>query len=465
MNFWDLKQPPTNIALIQATNHSLYTYSTLQTAINILSSHLSYEKKSLGFVFCRNVTSAIIGYLSALQNKHTVCLINDTLSNELAANLIDNYHPDWLWLPQESESFPGFNVSFKNEDYVLLQRPFPYPAPPLYPELAVLLSTSGSTGSPKLVRLSYKNLQANADSIANYLNLDSHEKPITSLPMNYTYGLSVINSHLNVGATLLLTDDAVITQEFWDFFNKYKATSLAGVPFTYQMLRRLRLDQLNLPTLKTLTQAGGRLDVNLQQEFADYAKRHHARFFVMYGQTEATARMSYVPPDKLEESFGSIGIPIPLGKFEIEPDSGELIYYGPNVMLGYAECRNDLALGDTQQGRLATGDLARQDNETGLFYITGRKKRFLKLLGLRINLDEIEQRLEQYCKHPCYCIGTDDHLMIIIPSQDLTNKATSMLTQTLRIHPSVFKIVITTDVPHLSTGKVDYSELQKRFSQ
>lgn len=463
MNFWDIKHPINNIALIQANNNKVITYSQLQTAINNLAVNITNNHKSLGFVFCQNTISSISGYLAALQSNQAVCLLGADLHYSLAQNLIDRYQPAWIWMPQKNQRFAGFQDSFLDDSYVLQKRILPGSETAIYPELAVLLSTSGSTGSPKLVRLSYKNIQANADSIAEYLELSANEKPITTLPMHYSYGLSVINSHLHMGATILLTDDAVITQSFWDFFKQYGATSLAGVPYTYQMLHRLQIDTMNLPSLKTMTQAGGRLDIKLQQHFANYAKQQNIRFFVMYGQTEATARMSYVPPNRLADSLGSIGIAIPNGRFEIDPTSEELIYYGPNVMLGYAESREDLALGNTQLGKLATGDIAHQDPSTGFFSITGRKKRFLKLVGLRINLDEVEQKLEQHCQANCYCIGKDDKLIIILSDIALVPQVNTILTQDFRIHPSLFSVKIATEVPHLPTGKTDYTELQKRF--
>ena len=187
----------------------------------------------------------------------------------------------------------------------------------LYKDLGLLLTTSGSTGSPKLVRLSYENVKANAESIAEYLSIDENERPITSLPMYYSYGISVINSHYIKDATLLLTDHPVIQKLFWMFAQDEKATSIAGVPFTYEMLRRLRIFKMDLPYLKTMTQAGGKLNAKLAKEYIENAQATGKRFFVMYGQTEATARMSYLPLDKALEKYASIGIAIPGGRFAI----------------------------------------------------------------------------------------------------------------------------------------------------
>ena len=238
----------------------------------------------------------------------------------------------------------------------------------LYGELGLLLTTSGSTGSPKFVRQSYTNILDNARSIVTYLELDETERPITTLPMNYTYGLSIINSHLLVGASILVTDKTLMEKEFWSFFKESKATSFGGVPYTYEMLDKLRFYRMELPSLRTMTQAGGKILPELHEKFAKYAKEQGKRFVVMYGQCEATARMGYLPYEKAVEKKGSMGIVIPGGKFRLidvngkeitDPYiTGELVYEGKNVTLGYAECKDDLGKGDERGGILETGDMA-----------------------------------------------------------------------------------------------------------
>ena len=293
---------------------------------------------------------------------------------------------------------------------------------PLPADLALLLTTSGSTGSPKLVRLSQKNLRSNADSIISYLNITEDERPVTGLPMYYSFGLSIINSHLLKGATLLLTNDSYIKKEFWTFANQYGFTSFSGVPFTFELLNKIKFWSMQLPTLKTITQAGGKLNNELIQLFYEEGKKKGIEFITMYGQTEATARMSYLPVKFLETKLGSIGKGIPGGTlFLVDDDKqmimhpnviGELVYKGDNVCLGYAESLDDLYRGDDNKGVLYTGDLAYFD-EDGFFYIAGRKKRFLKLYGNRISLDYVEQLLTPYLKEKV-CIGKNDEKLIIL---------------------------------------------------
>ena len=332
-----------------------------------------------------------------------------------------------------------------------------------------MLTTSGSTGSPKLVRLSFSNILSNAKSIAQYLKITDLERPITSLPMNYSYGLSVINSHLINGATILLTNFSVVQKEFWNFVKNKKATSIAGVPYTYQMLKMLRFANMDLPYLKTLTQAGGKLSSNLVKEYSDYAIKNSKEFIVMYGQTEATARMSYLPFNISQEKFESIGIPIPGGKFSLKDlddkneihqsnIQGELIYEGPNVSLGYANNITDLAKGDENFGKLYTGDLAYKD-DNGYYFITGRMKRFIKIYGNRINLDEIEQII--FSKNiECACDGVDDKMTIYTTNKDKAEEILNLLTSILKLNFRAFEIRTISEIPKNSSGKVLYTQLK-----
>ncbi len=258
----------------------------------------------------------------------------------------------------------------------------PYPVAP-NPDLALLLATSGSTGDAKFVRLSRTNLLANARSIAQYLDITDSETAAQSLPMHYSYGLSIVNSHLVSGASVAFTSHSFIRPEFWRMVDACGCTSFAGVPYMYEMLNRLRISPTERRTVRTMTQAGGHLKVDLALQFHSAARRAGARLFVMYGQTEATARMAYVPPDRLEEKPGSIGVAIPGGELWLEPVDGEpavrqLYYRGPNVMMGYASGPADLARSAELGGILATGDLGECDHD-GFYRITGRLARFAKL--------------------------------------------------------------------------------------
>ncbi|RYI97112.1 MAG: AMP-dependent synthetase, partial [Actinomycetales bacterium] len=217
------------------------------------------------------------------------------------------------------------------------------PAPVLHPDLRLLLSTSGSTGSPKLVRLSRENLTSNAHAIADYLDLHGDDRAITSLPLHYCYGLSVLHSHLVRGAGVVLTDLSVVDECFWDLCRRARVTTLSGVPYTFELLHRSGFAEREPGSLRRVTQAGGRLRPEAVREYADTCATRGIDFFVMYGQTEATARMAYLPPALAAAHPDAAGIAIPGGHLRIDSvpdqpaDVGEVVYSGPNVMLGYAE--------------------------------------------------------------------------------------------------------------------------------
>lgn len=465
MLFSNLNTFNNSLAVITDQGESIL-YKDIETYSSVIYSKINH--RCLVFCFCKNTIDSLIGYISFVTNKVVPLMLDAGLENDLLNGLIKLYQPEYLWIPIERKvEFDCQKIDFQTTEYCLvkLKQDMQYP---LHNDLAILLTTSGSTGSPKLVRLSYENVLANAQSIAQYLSIDSAERPITTLPMHYSFGLSVINSHLLKGSTLLLTTRSLMEKEFWAFLKSEKATSLSGVPYTYEMLKRLRIFRMDLPYLKTLTQAGGKLNIELTKEFAEYCHETNKRFFVMYGQTEATARMSYLPYEQSLSKLGSIGIAIPKGTFqlidekndEIKDDDkvGELVYSGPNVSLGYAECGADLSLGDENKGKLFTGDLAKKDKDN-YYYIVGRKKRFIKLFGNRINLDETEQLLKTII-HDCACTGEDDKMVIFITEPSRLDEVKKYISTKTGINHSAFIVKIISKIPKNESGKTIYSKLE-----
>jgi acyl-coenzyme A synthetase/AMP-(fatty) acid ligase len=310
------------------------------------------------------------------------------------------------------------------------------------------------------VRLSYKAVHENAVSIAQYLNITASERAVTTLPFSYSYGLSIINSHLYTGASIVLTDASIISKEFWETIRLHQPTSLAGVPYTYQMLHRTGFTKMDFPSLRKLTQAGGRLDPKLIRTFGEFAEQKGIKFFVMYGQTEASPRISYVPSERLLDKVGSIGVAIPGGRLEVADDTGELVYSGPNVMMGYAEARPALALGDELNGVLRTGDLGYADDD-GYFFITGRLKRFIKMGGNRIGLDEVEKALQDALNISISVGGKDDSLLAFLESDDASkvDLCKELLKTKFAIHHTMVRLKLVSQLPLLPTGKKDYSAL------
>ncbi len=466
---WNLEKFKDNTALIDEFGDSL-TYGQLNANANALAGIIGH--RCLVFSLCSNTIGSVIGYTAFINNGIVSVQVSSHLEEGLLQNLLDTYQPEYLWMPQDmAGKFSVMELVYSAYGYVLLRTGYEVKYS-LYEKLGLLVTTSGSTGSPKLVRQSYTNILDNATSIAEYLKLDETERPVTTLPMNYVYGLSIINSHFLVGATLLLTDKGLMQKEFWSFLKEAEATSFGGVPYTYEMLDKLRFYRMKLPSLRTMTQAGGKITPELHEKFAAYAKEQGKNFVVMYGAAEATSRMGYLPPEKAVEKKGSMGIPIPGGVFHlIDADgdeittphtTGELVYEGRNVTLGYAEKGEDLLLGDERYGCLETGDMAQFD-EDGYYYIVGRKKRFLKIYGNRVNLDEIDRLIKGEFEIEVASAGVDDHMYIFVTDEKMAEPVREFVISKTKLNPVAFKSIVIDEIPKNESGKTLYKELTKYY--
>jgi len=432
------------------------------------------ESRRIAFIICDNTLEAITGYIACLRKRIVPILINYEVSKDLIVNLYEKYQPYYVYgdtqlLERLFDLSQFIKISqFRKYHFYKTDVKMEYK---IHDELALLLTTSGSTGSPKLVRQSYKNIVSNTNAVVQYLNITEDDRAIMTLPMSYTYGLSIINSHLLQGACIIMNDFTLMNREFWQLLKDEEATTFGGVPYIYEILKKLRFERMDLPSLHYITQAGGKLSKELAQEFCAICKQKEIKLIVMYGQTEATARMSYLPWEKAEEKAGSMGIAIPGGAFELRDDNGnvieaedmvgELIYKGDNVTLGYAESYFDLNKGDERNGILFTGDMAKVDKD-GFFYIVGRKKRFLKIFGNRVNLDEIEGLLKKE-GYECICSGKDDEMKLYIvennSENDIDNRIRNFIIGITHLPRSAFKILKISQIPRNEAGKILYSKL------
>lgn len=440
------------------------TYGELQMLSSRIQTKL--EPHQLAFCMCGNTIGSLAGYVAFINNENATLMLDAHIEQSAFDALYATYNPKYVWAPEGFIPQEGANIIYAEKDYCLLE--FEGNEIPVNDELSVLLTTSGSTGSPKLVRLSKKNLESNARSIIEYLHITQDERPVTGLPMYYSFGLSIINSHLLAGATLLLTPASYVEREFWQFANENNFTSFSGVPYTFEIMKKLKLWKQPMPTLRTLTQAGGKLSNEMLQFFIEKYEPQGVKFYLMYGQTEATARMSYLEPEYGLSKLGSIGKGIPGGIFSLVDDDGrvietaneigELVYEGTNVSLGYAECVADLMKGDDNHGILHTGDLAYRDEE-GFYFIAGRKKRFLKLFGNRISLDYVETLLKEKLTE-CVCVGDDSKLIIYTTDKGFDeNEIIDFIVGRTKIVRTVFTVRHIDEIPRSESGKIQYKEL------
>ncbi len=438
---------------------------------------LSADRKILPanrrLVFClmANDVGALSGYVALLAVGAVPLMLSSLVPPEQLQVLMRAYQPGYIWLPTSRVGeLPESDLIACESGYSLLDlRCQPRG---LHGSLALLLATSGSTGSPKFVRLSAENLISNAESIASYLELRQSDIPVTTLPPSYTYGLSVIHSHMMVGATVGITSKTLFERGYWDFFREVKASSFSGVPYHYEMLKKLRFFKMQLPGLRMMTQAGGRMDPELVKEFALHCSERGMRFYTMYGQAEATARMSFLSPERAVSKAGSVGKAIPGGEFSLMDEHGQVItqvgvrgqlfYKGPNVSMGYAYCHDDLAKGDERGGVLPTGDVAKRD-EDGDYYIVGRLSRFIKLFGHRVNLQDVETYLFGL-GYRVGCSGHDDRLEIyavdVAEAQSLDIK--KRVVEFLQVAPGAVEVYGIQKMPMSEAGKIQYAELKRQ---
>ena len=426
-------------------------------------------ERPLVMFICRNTVGAISGYAALMNRGYPVLPVSAELPADMRKTLMNVYRPGLLLLPKETrDAFPAMGEVFAFRDYALLRTNY-RDRFPVHPELGLLITTSGSTGSAKLVRQSRENLRFNAAAIAGYLQLTPEDRMITCLPLQYTYGLSMLHANLLSGAAMVVTQSGVMDPEFWDLFEAEGVTCFHGVPNTYETLYRIALFEDDFPSLRTMSQAGGRLSRELQAYYGEYAERTGKRFIIMYGQSEATAAITWLPPEDILRKPGSVGTVIPGGKISLidaegKPvtgahERGELCYEGPNVAMGYAQRGEDLARADETGGVVQTGDIAEIDEE-GYVTITGRLKRFIKLAGHRISLDEVDSMIMDELNVPSVSVGTDDHLTVFVTDEKYRDIITAFVRGKISTAHAGFRVLTVPEFPKNEAGKILYSVLQ-----
>jgi long-chain acyl-CoA synthetase len=419
-------------------------------------------------LICKNNVYSIASYIGFIRNGVVPLLVDYKLSKESINIISKTYHISYICLPTSfiSDYSDKYTEFYTLDNYSLIKINENKKSQNINSDLALLIPTSGSTGGSKLVRISYNNLYENTKSISLSLSIQSTDRAITTMPMSYSYGLSIINTHLLNGSSLMVTNRSIMEKEFWLFFHKSKPTTFGGVPFIFKILKKLRFSEMNLESLRYITQAGGKLDLLHENYFKETCKKNKTKFYIMYGQTEATARMSVLQHNDFYNKSGSIGKPIPGGRFilkneldqELKGDAeGELFYYGENVSMGYANKFSDLKLGDLNKGILKTGDQAERDSD-GYYYIIGRKSRFVKIYGVRVGLDEVENFINGK-GYECVCSGVDDNLKIHTTNSSYVDKIHSLISENRLIHSAGYSIKLIDSIPRSESGKVMYSKL------
>ncbi|MDP4222301.1 MAG: AMP-binding protein [Bacteroidota bacterium] len=347
-----------------------------------------------------NIEKGNLEYISGLTKPVLIFMTRD-VERKLGLKFERCIFPDTI-------SNPEFKVQFSYDD-----RNFNREA------CAEIIFTSGSTGIPKGVMISHKNLKANTESIITYLRLTDDDRMLVVLPFYYCYGLSLLHTHLRVGGSIVFNNAFIFLGGILNNLLEYKCTGFAGVPSHYQILLRKsdNFKKTKFPDLRYVTQAGGKLAPIFIDEFRE--SHPEIRFIVMYGQTEATARLSWLPPELYEAKKGSMGKGIPGVELRvvnekgrnIKPgETGEVIAHGDNIMLGYF-ADEEGTKNVIRNGWLYTGDLGTVDDD-GYIYLTARKKEIIKVGGKRISPKEIEAVILELPEViDCTIEGVEDELL------------------------------------------------------
>lgn len=457
------KFPPEQPVAIDSDGATL-TVGDVRALADMLTAALPL--RSLLFILTENNVGGIAWVIASLMSGNVPLILNAHTEPQLLQTLTDTYLPQYICAPAHmAEDNPG---QVKADDFGYRLRATGTPAAELHPDLSHLLPTSGSTGSPKLVRHMYSNIEAAALNISTFFGITPQDRPLMVLPLHYTMGLSMVFSHLKAGATILITGAKMTDPVFWRFLKEQEATSFTGVPFSFDVLDKMRFYRMKLPHLTLLTQGGGKMPETLNRKFAEYCRDNGKRWIATYGQSEGTARMAWLPPEFALSKMGSIGIAVPNGRLSLRdadgneitesPATGEMCYEGRNVTMGYARCRADLALGDERHGFLPTGDIAYRDTD-GFYFIRGRMGRFLKLYGNRVGLDECEQILLGVLSCECACTGTDERLIIHLTDATQSDTARNTLMTALHLPATALAVRPIPELPKNEAGKILYAKL------
>ncbi|WP_028744927.1 AMP-binding protein [Rhizobium mesoamericanum] len=456
--FSEILRADDRVALIFADGRTL-SYADLNARTLRFAERLGQEEKRLVAISAQTSEHMIVAYLGALRAGHAVAMLppcDDRLWTDFRAA----FRPDFTFRPADGR----WRLINESRSERSTQQ--------LHPDLALVLMTSGSSGTAKAVRLSYANLNANARSIADYLDLSSADRAALVLPLHYSYGLSVLHSHLVAGGSIFLPGVSVMSDDFARVIGESGCTNFSGVPYSYELLEKTPFRATQLKALRFMTVAGGRLAPELIRIYRDHMRANGGRFFVMYGQTEAAARIAFIPPESLSDNEERIGIAIPGGSLSLVDDNGnplerpgaagELVYAGANVMMGYGSDRIDLAR-PAEVEALHTGDIAVRD-EQGFFRIVGRKSRFAKVAGLRIGFDIMEQALAK-AGIAAAVVGDDEGLQACVTDVGVADRTRRTLAEASNLPANLISVTEQPSLPRLASGKIDYDSLAKTMLQ
>lgn len=458
MELYDLIKKNKKLNFTDAKTKVVKTFNEIHESLDI------EDLRAVVFIYNDNQLRAIETFLNFYQKKYTVALLNAGLHPQFKQNLENQYMPAYIYDPSRV-TIEGYDLKQASKDISVFKRK-QIRHYPIHGDIKLLMSTSGTTGSPKFVKISDYNLVQNALSIMEYMPITERDVVPLNVPVNFVYGFSIFTTNCIKANTIVCTDRDVLQKEFWSDLAEYGFSTLSGVPYFYELLQRFGFFKKDTPSLRYLTHTGGMLNKELANVISNYTHIYNKQFFAQYGQTEASGRMAVLPTKDFRDKGTSIGFPVKNGRFEIDENTGELIYYGPNVSGGYAN--NIFDLQDyTHTDKLYTGDLAEKD-EFGYYHIKGRIKRIIKLFGVRLNLDEVEVLLKNELGGQTFiCISVQDKYLGIIHQDESLLRETiiQVVKEKLGLHASSVKTYYLDQIPLTVNGKVDYPAMNKHINE
>jgi len=445
-----------NIRLISFDKQqSLFEVSEKSALPNLVNSKLGNERK-LVFVEGKNTESFCVLFAFLLRQGIPFLVFPPNLVRSRIDKLVADYLPTLVITDAKTDLYSEKEIVISDVKVCTFRGNDKY----IHPELALMILTSGSTGSPQACKLSYNNILSSSEMISDSLNMVATDTAITTLPPSYIYGLSVIFSHFFVGASIFLQNEAIFSRKFWDELKQIKNSNFGAVPTQYSMLHKIYGEKLNLTGLRYLTQAGGAMTLELKNFVHKKCLESLCDFYVMYGQTEASPRICVNKITKQVDKMSSVGKVVPGGKISLhnidKKNVGELCYEGPNVFMGYASGINDLEMCDPPL-LLNTGDLATIDHD-GYVEIVGRLKRITKINGIRTNLDSIESWLrDEYVNCAVISSGDDQLTVFIVGFLGDTKKIE--ISKHLGLHINKINFITLNELPLMQNQKIDYNAL------
>ena len=457
-----------NIAIIDK-DHSDLSYKQVLTETNKIKKII--KKKSLILIVSENSLGSLLAYIFCILNNHVGIILDSKTSKKNIIKIFNKYQPNFVFISKKTKLiFKKICLEqYTFYDQILMKNKISA-RKKLNKNLSLLLSTSGSMGSIKFAKLSRNNLKYNSDSIIKYLKIKSNDSTITNLPISYSYMLSIINTHFEVGASIIISKYSLIEKEFWEIVNNSKITSFNGVPYTYDILTKIGLKNIRIKTLKYLTHAGGKLEKNKLKEIIKFCKKNKLKFFSMYGQTEASPRISYLKPEFSEKKIGSIGKGIPGTKIYIINDAGkkitkpfvegEIVCEGRNIFMGYSEKYSDLKKVTEKNKELKTGDLGFFD-KSGFFYITSRTSKIAKIFGYRVDIGVLENSMSQK-GYKVACLSDNKKIFIFIDKEYNEVNLINTISKFTNLNIDSFKLIKLKCLPRTPNNKISYNDLKNK---